>query len=126
MASPNACGSIALILSGLIANNIEYFPYGIKRALENTALKIDDELGSGAGLIQIDKAYDYLIEFHDDILNKIRFNIKCGPKSTRGLFIKSTDYSNKIIDCLVTIEPKFFTEYEDRNKFFKSIYIIFF
>jgi hypothetical protein len=66
MASPNCCGSIgkllinsleleyyiyiiALILSGLLANDIEYYPYGVERALVNTAVKIDDELGSGAG-----------------------------------------------------------------------------
>jgi hypothetical protein len=159
MASPNCCGSIgkslinsleldyyfntiniiALILSGLLANDIEYYPYGVERALVNTAVKIDDELGSGTGtkflkvhfhscsivflkgLIQIDKAYDYLMKNHDDILNKIRFDLKCGPKSTRGIFLKLNKNSNKLMDYMVTVEPKFFTEFEDKNKFFKSI-----
>ncbi len=72
------------------------------------------------GLIQIDKAYDYLLKNHDDILNKIRFDLKCGPKSTRGIFLKLNKNSNKLMDYLVTVEPKFFTEFEDKNKFFKS------
>jgi tripeptidyl-peptidase-2 len=54
MASPNCCGCLALILSGLKENGIDFNPYGVKRAIENTALKVDETLGSGAGLIQVD------------------------------------------------------------------------
>jgi hypothetical protein len=137
MASPNCCGSIgkslinsleldyyfntiniiALILSGLLANDIEYYPYGVERALVNTAVKIDDELGSGAGTKFLK------VHFHSCsiILNKIRFDLKCGPKSTRGIFLKLNKNSNKLMDYMVTVEPKFFTEFEDKNKFFKSI-----
>ena len=53
MSSPNLCGCLALILSGLKKNNIEYTPYGVKRGIENSALEIDDTLGSGAGFIQV-------------------------------------------------------------------------
>ena len=38
-----------LELAFTIANGIEYYPYGVERALVNTAVKLDDELGSGAG-----------------------------------------------------------------------------
>ena len=54
MASPNCCGCLALVLSGLKDNQIEFNPYGVKRAIENTALKVDETLGSGAGLIQVE------------------------------------------------------------------------
>jgi len=53
MASPNCCGCLALVLSGLKQNGIESNPYGVKRAIENTALKVDETLASGAGLIQV-------------------------------------------------------------------------
>lgn len=57
---------------------------------------------------------------HDDILNKIQFDLKCGPKGKRGVFLKLHKNSNKSIDYSVTIEPKFFNNFEDKNKFFKS------
>ena len=53
MSSPNCSGCLALILSGLKDNKIEFNPFGIKRAIENTALQVDETLGSGAGLIQV-------------------------------------------------------------------------
>ena len=54
MASPNCCGSLALILSGLKQRRVEFNPFGVKRALENTALPVDEVLGCGAGLIQVE------------------------------------------------------------------------
>lgn len=57
MASPNCCGCLALILSGLKQNRIEFNPYGVKRAIENTALDVDETLGTGAGLIQVNNTF---------------------------------------------------------------------
>ena len=53
MASPNCCGCLALILSGLKLSGIEFNPFGVKRAIENTALLVDEAIGCGAGLIQV-------------------------------------------------------------------------
>ena len=53
MSSPNLCGCLALLLSGLKKNGIEYTPFGIKRGIENTALEVDEPLGAGAGMIQV-------------------------------------------------------------------------
>lgn len=36
-------------MSGLISNGIDYYQFGIERALVNTAAKVGEELGSGAG-----------------------------------------------------------------------------
>ena len=53
MSSPNCCGCLALILSGLKQKNINYNPFGVKRAIENTAQPVDEILGCGSGLIQV-------------------------------------------------------------------------
>ncbi|GIM09953.1 hypothetical protein Vretimale_13739 [Volvox reticuliferus] len=66
MSSPNACGGIALLLSGLLARGSVIAPHRIRRALENTALPLGSEapdavLTYGRGLIQIGAAWDYLM-----------------------------------------------------------------
>ena len=39
--------------------NIDFNPYGVKRAIENTALNVDETIGTGAGLIQVVKKLIY-------------------------------------------------------------------
>lgn len=110
MSSPNCCGCLALILSGLKQNNIEFNPFGVKRAIENTATPVDEVLGSGAGLIQVEKAYDYLVTYKESIFQKIHFNIKhtLRSKSYRGIYLKHADDLTETRDYLVTVEPTFF------------------
>lgn len=47
--------TLALLLSGLLAKNIPYSPYNVRRAIENTALKVStyDAFSMGHGLIQV-------------------------------------------------------------------------
>lgn len=40
MSAPHVCGGVALLISGLLKNNIDYSPYSIKRALWNTATRL--------------------------------------------------------------------------------------
>jgi tripeptidyl-peptidase-2 len=110
MSSPNCCGCIALILSGLKANDIDFNPFGVKRAIENTALPVDEPIGMGAGLIQVEKAYDYLVQYKDSLIQKIHFDCRYTFKSKqmRGLYLKHNDELNETRDYLITIEPVFF------------------
>ncbi len=111
MSSPNCCGCLALILSGLKANKIDYNPFGVKRAIENTALNVDEAIGTGAGLIQVEKAYEYLVEYKDNLFQKILFECRCISKSNkpmRGLYLKHSDELYDTRDYIVTVEPLFF------------------
>ena len=60
MSSPNCCGCISLLLSGLKKSEIKYTPYRIKTAILNTARDIQDPMQ--AGMIQVENAWKFLTE----------------------------------------------------------------
>jgi tripeptidyl-peptidase-2 len=110
MSSPNCCGCVSLIVSGLKQNAVDYNPYLIKRAIENTASQVDEPIGCGAGLIQVEKAFEYVLDYRDSLLQKLHFDVKYTVKSCsmRGIYLKNHDEVNETRDYLLTIEPKFF------------------
>lgn len=118
MASPNCTGCIALILSGLKAQGLRTTPYAVKRAIENTANQIEETVGGGAGLVQVEKAYDYLLAYNDSLLHSIHFDVKHTAKSAtfRGIYLKDQDEVNETRDYQLTIEPKFF---ENKSRSFE-------
>ena len=61
MSSPNCCGGIALLLSALKAGKIVYSPHSVRRAIENTAAKVEgiDSFGIGHGLLQVPGTFSY-------------------------------------------------------------------
>lgn len=90
MAAPNACGNIALILSGMKANGISYTPIKIERALSASARLINDasRFAQGRGLIQTLDAYEKLTEFSSDIHLNTPIDIQVNqPDSARGIQI---------------------------------------
>jgi len=91
MSSPNACGGIALLLSGLKANSIPYSPHSIRRALENTALHVEglDRLTQGHGLLQVDKAFEFCSEFSSVPERDVRFQISCSG-GKRGIYLRES------------------------------------
>ncbi|XP_064639092.1 tripeptidyl-peptidase 2-like isoform X2 [Lineus longissimus] len=113
MSSPNACGAIALILSGLKARSIPYTPYSIRRALENTALKVEsiEVFALGHGLVQVDKAFDHLVEHSHNVERKIQFKVTCGS-GKRGIYLREPREVQQPSEVVVTVETKF---HEDDN-----------
>lgn len=75
MAAPHVAGSVALILSGLLINNIPYSPFSVKRALWNTATNLStvDQFAQGNGLLNVEAAYEHLIKHKNQMETMIRF-----------------------------------------------------
>ena len=77
MASPNACGSIALVLSGLKAQKVLWSAFHVKRAVENTAKKFestpDYRVGHGTGVVQVQEAFDWLVAYANEAERDVGF-----------------------------------------------------
>lgn len=86
---------------------IEYNPSLIRRALMNTAQKIDDEFSVGAGLLQIHKALDYIRSLaKPSFISKMQFDITCGQG--RGIYLRDFDHvQTSSGDIRLTIKSKY-------------------
>lgn len=111
MASPNCCGGVALILSGLKANKIPYSPYSIRRSLENTASAPadSDPHSVGCGLLQVDKAYSHAVKFAEVAHTNMQFSVSIaeGGNVHRGLYLREPAETSQLIQRGVRIKPHF-------------------
>ncbi|KAG9286248.1 hypothetical protein G9A89_014234 [Geosiphon pyriformis] len=107
MSSPNACGCVTLLLSGLKAENKKYTPYRIKNAIVNSAKSIDDPFG--VGFIQVDKAWNFLQSHYDRSEQDLSFEVKilASPRNKRGIYLREADETSSVQIFNVEIEPKF-------------------
>ncbi len=82
------------MLSKLKQEEIESTPSLIRRALMNTAQKLDDEFSVGAGLLQIHKALDYIRSLSKpSLISKIQLDITGGQG--RGIYLREFDQVQK-------------------------------
>uniref|UniRef100_V5IDQ3 Tripeptidyl-peptidase 2 n=2 Tax=Ixodes ricinus TaxID=34613 RepID=V5IDQ3_IXORI len=111
MSSPHVAGAIALLLSGLKAQGLPYSPYSVRRAMENTALKVAswDPFSMGYGLLQVDKAFEHLLEHGDCPERDVRFRVNCGAHR-RGIYLREPHVVDKPSMCSVCIEPLLLNE----------------
>ncbi len=119
MSSPNACGNIALLLSGLKDTKTAYSPNSVKRALENTARPINDSdvFAHGRGLIQTDAAYDYLIENAKANGERLRFTVDLPDRhGARGLYLRQPLETEKITETLIRVRPIFREDANNKNR----------
>ncbi|RUS20247.1 subtilase family-domain-containing protein [Endogone sp. FLAS-F59071] len=106
MSSPNACGCIALLVSGLKAQEQEFSPFRIKTAVVNSAKSVNDP--SGVGLIQVDKAWEYLQTYYDRPKMDILFETSITNRNfARGVYLREFDECNRIHHLNVLVESTF-------------------
>ncbi|KAG5004989.1 hypothetical protein JHK86_029128 [Glycine max] len=141
MASPSACGGIALLISAMKAEGIPVSPYSVRKALENTSIPIgdspEDKLSTGQGLMQIDKCYEYIQQSQNIPSVQYQINIKQSGKtseftfswtfcllllrnkrleidpSSRGIYLREANACRQPTEWMVQVDPKF---HEDANK----------
>ncbi|XP_046671668.1 tripeptidyl-peptidase 2-like [Homalodisca vitripennis] len=108
MSSPHAAGCVALLLSGMKARGLPYSPFSVKRALENTALFVEsmDVFAQGYGLLQVEKAFENLVNYHDSPDREVRFHISCGPGHNKGIHIRN-GVQDVPKEYTVSVEPFF-------------------
>ena len=111
MSSPHATGCVALLLSACKAEGIKATPARIKRALQNTAKVMPglNCLQQGSGMVQVDKAWEYLLAHKDDHDEDIHFNVTIDNRagSPRGVYLREADEVNIKQTFSVRIDPLF-------------------
>jgi hypothetical protein len=106
---------LALLLSALKQEEIEYNPSLIRRALMNTAQKLDDEFSVGAGLIQIHKALEYIRSLiKPSLISKMQLDITGGQG--RGIYLRDFDQvQTSSGDIRLTIKSKYFPKNNNQS-----------
>lgn len=113
MASPNCCGNFSLVLSGLKQMQVTYSPTSVERAFANTARRIEssDVFAQGAGLIQVDAAFEALVRDAEKKAEQQRFDIKLAqPAGARGIYLRELLEVGEFCDSreyVVGVSPKF-------------------
>lgn len=108
MASPHVAGAVGILLSGLKQRNIVYSPYSVKRALENSAVKLSDVecYAQGHGLLQVEKAFEHLVAYSSSQERDVRFHISCAPGNTKGVYVRNRMHLDNI-ETAISVEPFF-------------------
>lgn len=114
MSSPSACGGIALLISAMKAEGIPVSPYSVRRALENTSVPLgdlpEDKLSTGQGLMQVDKAHEYLQQARSfpSVWYQVKINRsgKTAPTS-RGIYLREASACQQSTEWTVQVDPKF-------------------
>lgn len=125
MASPSACGGTALLISAMKAEGIPVSPYSVRKALENTAVPIgdlpEDKLSTGQGLMQVDKAFEYIQKCQNFPCVQYQINIQQSGKtrpSSRGIYLREPSACRQTTEWVVQVNPKF---HEDASNFEEKI-----
>ncbi|MFT4691916.1 MAG: tripeptidyl-peptidase-2 [Limisphaerales bacterium] len=119
MSSPNACGAIALLLSAAKAEKIRYSPARVRRALMNTAEPIADVsvFAQGRGMIQIDRAWEFLKENRRTMDHDLRFRIDVTNRDhARGVYLREAFELKRPFEAAISVIPEFHERADNRQK----------
>ncbi|SPO21109.1 related to Tripeptidyl-peptidase II [Ustilago trichophora] len=112
MSSPNACGSIALLLSGMKAQNIPITPARVFNAVRVTGKDVNDPLG--VPFIRVDAAWDYLVQNKDREDQDAEYRVAVtragkalGRMDKRGIYLREKHETYNVQQTNVTVRPTY-------------------
>lgn len=112
MASPNACGCIALLLSGMKQEGIPITSARVHKAITATAKDFGDELE--IGFIQVEKAWEYLVQHKErpdaDFEYKVRVTPPGKPPGAantdkRGIYLREKLETQRVNQFTANVRP---------------------
>ncbi len=109
MASPNACGNIALMLSAAKQKKISYTPHAVRKAIQNTAVSVKeaDVFGAGPGLLQVDKAWDYLVAHAGSHAHQLNYKLSVPAlHNGRGIYLREPHQTKAATSFRVYVSAK--------------------
>lgn len=112
MSSPNACGAIALLLSGLKAQKIPITPARVFNAVRVTGKDVIDPLG--VPYIRVDAAWDYLVQNKNRAEQDAEYRIgvtragkALGRMDKRGIYLREKNETYHVQQANITVRPTF-------------------
>ncbi len=107
MASPHACGNLALLVSAAKETKTPFSPASVRRAIQNTAQFINrsEVFAQGPGLLQVDKAWDHLQRHANDRGELAVFQATIPFRdNARGVYLREPFETNTPQDMLVRVQ----------------------
>lgn len=112
MSSPNACGSVALLLSGLKDQKIPVTPARVFNAIRMTGKDVNDPLG--VPFIRVDAAWDYLVQNKDRVDQDVEYRVAVtrpgkplGRMDKRGIYLREKAETQSVQQYNITVKPTF-------------------
>ncbi len=119
MAAPNACGGLALLVSGMKAEERDYSPHSIRRAMINTAEPVEgvDVFAQGPGMLQVDRAWEHLVRHDDSIDENVRYRVSVEEREGgRGIYLREPFENNEPALVRVNVDAIFPKKADNRDK----------
>lgn len=131
MASPSACGVLALVLSAMKAEGIPVSSARIHKAIQATVKDVRDP--QNIGLIQTEALYQYLVETKDIFDSDADFDVRIisqgrpAPdfskpihqrEGDRGVYLREPEETSKLYEAACWVKPSFPTD-ADTEKTYK-------
>eukprot|EP01083_Nonionella_stella_P294842 1002112_1 len=116
MASPNAAGCVALLLSGLKANGVSWGAERIYRALLNTARKLPNvsPFAQNRGVIQILDAFEFALKYSNATQHDFKFAATTSG-GKRGIYLREPCETGRIHTNNIVVDVKWSPNVESRG-----------